>query len=289
MILGVHSSTSGIFNSKKSIENAIQHDIQLLGGLNACQIFVINPKGFKCLSKVNTEEVAKVCKNVEISVHSAYATVGVWKVFKDNAKTPESKRKLGFFEYQLKLTKEVTGNCLVLHLKKQYPEEIAETMQILKKYAKKHKVKIGLEMTAIKADPNKTYETPEKIDNLIKLLGYNEPYYGIVVDTAHLWGAGEDISTYANMHNWLDRLTFKKKIILFHLNGSYSERGSGKDKHAIPFNHDDLIFGSVEPENSGVKAVIEFANKYEVPIILEINRGTVEEAKKTISIIKKLF
>jgi endonuclease IV len=287
MLLGIHTNISGIFGDDKNIESAIVRDSETFG-INACQIFVMSPHAYSCSSKINTSAVAKVCKQTEISVHSAYTTVGIWKVYDDNVKTPDSKKKLGFFEYQMKLTKELTGSCLVVHLTKIYPDEVAETMNILKKIAKKHKVRIGLEMTAVKSDSTRTYETPEKLDNLIKLLGPTKNYYGIVVDTAHLWGAGEDIASYDNMKNWLDRLTFKKKIILFHLNGSYSEKGSGKDKHAIPFNHDDLIFSKFKPENSGVRAVIEFAKKYKVPVILEINRGTTEEAKKTLEIIKKM-
>lgn len=76
---------------------------------------------------------------------------------------------------------------------------------------------------------------------------------------------------------------------MFHLNGSSAELGSGKDKHEAAFSSDDNIWCDIEPEKSGVRAIVEFAKKHNIPIICEINRGTESSIKTSIKLIKSLF
>jgi endonuclease IV len=239
-------------------------------------------------NKINAEKIQSATTDVDLSVHSCYSTVGVWKVNNSNKGDAHSKSKITQFKNQMEATKKIGAWCMVLHISKVLPEDATETLNILKPIAKRTGVKIGIEMVASKADREKTYETPEKIDNLITLLGKNEPWYGFVVDTAHIWGAGEDIQSYESMKNWLDRITFKKKICMFHLNGSSAVRGSGKDKHEIVFVKEDKIWHGIDPKKSGVRAVVEFAKKYDIPMICEINRGSEKEVNTGLEIIKQL-
>jgi endonuclease IV len=190
---------------------------------------------------------------------------------------------------QLLSCAKINSHSLVLHITKIYPDEAAAVMHLIKPFVKKSKVNLILEMVASKSDANKTYETPEKIDNLTTLIGADEPWWGWCVDTAHLWGAGVNVQSYASMKDWLDRLIYKKKIRMFHLNGSSAALGSGKDKHEIAFGPDDRIWHGINPEDSGVKAIVEFAETRNIPIICEINRGTEKNVKKSIKIIKSLF
>ena len=288
MLLGVHvAQSSKTLDDKKTrqLHETLKLEMDILG-LNSAQIFVSNPRT-SLPAKINYDALQQACSDIDLSVHSPYASVGIWKVNNDNKTTPSSKQKIGMFKNQMELTQKAGAWCLVLHITKLLPENVVETMNIIKPIAKQTGVKIGLEMVANKADREKTYETPEKIDNLIMLLG-QKTYYGIVVDTSHIHGAGIDCSSYESMKNWFDRLTYKKRIVMFHLNGSYAERGSGKDKHAIPFSAEDKIWHGIEPSKSGVRAVVEFANQHSIPMIVEVNRGTQAEVVESLEIIKQL-
>lgn len=288
-ILGIHSSqVSKILNDKKkrSLHDAIKFDTNKFG-LNAAQIFVYGPR-LPIENKNNYELIMENSKDLFLSVHMCYSSIGIWKVNKKNKDEKISKTKITKFTNELLAVKKTGADIAVLHISKNIPENIAETMSILKPIIESINIKIGLEMVSSKADNNKTYETPEKINNLIELLGFNNNYYCFVIDTAHIHGAGQDITSYNNMNNWLNRLKYKNKIGMFHLNGSYSLKGSGKDKHAIPFIKEDKIWYNIKPEESGLFAVVQFAVKYGVQIICEINIGTEEEAKNGINIIKKL-
>jgi endonuclease IV len=288
-ILGVHvTQVSKVLDSgkKRELHDAIIEDTDVLG-LNAAQVFLFGPR-LPIENKVDYPKIVESSKDLDLTTHSPYSTVGIWKVNTHNKTETKSKTKLTQFKNQMLATKKAGGWCMVVHIAKNLPEDIADTMTLLKPIAKSTGVKIGLEMVASKADREKTYETPEKLDNLATLLGKNETYYCFVVDTAHIWGAGQDIQSYHNMKDWLDRMTFKKKIGMFHLNGSYALRGSGKDKHAIPFTEGDNIWSGVNPQTSGVRAIVEFAKEQGIPMICEINRGTQAEVVAGLETIKKL-
>lgn len=290
MLLGVHvTKSSHVLDDKtnaKDLSDAIKRDVEKLG-LNAVQVFTYGPQ-YVVPNKINFEEVKKVTHDLDLTVHSAYATTGIWKVSTENHTDADSKKKLDIFKMQLLSCMKIGAWGMVLHVTKQYPDILADTMTLLKPLSKKSGIKVILEMVANKADPDKTYETPEKIDNLTTLIGPKEQWWGWTIDTAHLWGAGVDIKSYASMKGWLNRLTYKKKIVQFHLNGSSANCGSGKDKHEIAFSPDDKIWYGVKPEDSGVRAVVEFALENSITIICEINRGTEKEVIKSLNTIKKL-
>jgi len=290
LILGVHVSKKSKFLDKKEaadISEAIEVEMKELG-LNACQIFVAAPQGF-IMSKLNYDVIKNVCSDIDLSVHSTYTSVGIWKVNKNNINDVRSKKILGFLEAQLVACKKIGAHSLVLHITKQYPEDIAETMKVIKPIAKKTGVRVLLEMVASKADPLKTYETPEKLDNLASKIGVKGTWWGFCIDTAHIWAAGcKEVQKYDTMKQWFDRMAFKEKIYLIHLNGIYTECGSGKDKHAIAFSPGDKIWGSVSPKESGVSAVVEFAVNHTIPMICEINIDDATEAIKSLETIKKL-
>ncbi len=289
MILGIHvGKTNDILKNKpcSDISDAIERDTTQLG-LNAAQIFTYGPQ-IMAPNKIDHEAVKEKTKDIDLTVHSAYSSVGIWKVNKSNKNEAKSKRALTNISGQLLSCKKINAWGWVLHIAKTYPDVAAETMKLLKPLSKKTGVKVVLEMVASKSDPNKTYETPEKIDNLTTLIGSEEDWWGWCVDTAHLWGAGVDIRSYKSMKNWLDRLIYKKKILMFHLNGSSAIRGSGKDKHEIAFSPDDIIWHGIEPKKSGVYALVQFALDHKIPIICEINRGDEENCTRSIDTIKDL-
>ena len=289
MLLGIHvSKTNDILGHKATddISDAIERDSKQLG-INCAQIFTHGPQGHAAV-KIDYDLLIKKTADINLTVHSSYPTIGIWKVKQSNINEFNSKRAINSIRAQLLACKKAHAWGLVLHISKILPDEAADTIRALKPMIKKIGVKLVLEMVSSKADENKTYETPEKINRLTELLGPNENWWGWCVDTAHLWGAGVNIQTYDNMKSWLDRIKHKEKILMFHLNGSSAVRASGQDKHEIAFGAKDDIWHGIDPQHSGVRAVVEYANKYELPIICEINRGTVEDYIMSIEKIKEL-
>jgi endonuclease IV len=290
LILGVHvTKASHVLDNKasaKDMSDAILRDVSALN-INAVQIFTYGPQ-YLIPNKINYPAVVEATKDLDLTVHSAYMTTGIWKVQPENMDTAGSKSKLDLFKAQMLSCKKVNAWGMVLHVNKEYPDNLTKTMTVLKPIAKKAGIKIILEMVALKADADRTYETPEKIDNLTTMIGPAEQWWGWCVDTAHLWGAGVDLKSYESMKAWLDAITYKKKIVQFHLNGSSAKRGSGKDKHEIAFGPDDLIWNGIVPSKSGVRAIVEYALEHNVTIICEINRGAEENTKKSLKSIIKL-
>ena len=288
-MLGVHvTKESHVLDDKSTavdLSDAILRDLGELE-LNCAQVFTHGPR-FVVPNKLDYQAIKDAAKDIDLSVHSAYPTTSIWKLA--GTTSEQDKKRLDTLKIQLVSCVKIGAWGLVLHINKIYPDEAANVMHMIKPFVKKSKVKLILEMVSSKADANKTYETPEKIDNLTTLIGAEETWWGWCIDTAHLWGAGIDIKSYESMKSWLNRLIYKKKISMFHLNGSSAVRGSGQDKHEIAFGPDDLIWRGIKPENSGVRAIVEFAEARSIPIICEINRGTEKNVKKSIEVIKKLF
>lgn len=289
LILGIHTKLkSDLLNDKpaKTMEDAIDRDITEFD-LNATQIFVAGPQS-NTLNKLNYEDINTTCKEISVSVHSSYTTVGIWQVDNLNKNLPASKAKLTTFNNQLEACKKIGAEMFVLHINKLPKEKIAETMKLLKPLAKKTGVTISLEMVASKATEDTTYETGAKLDALIELLGVDEDYYNITIDTAHIFAAGCDITTKEQMTHWLNTFKHKRKIGQIHLNGNSSELASGKDKHAIAFSKDDKIWHNVAVKDSGIDPLVKFAVTHSIPIIMEINVGTEKDAKSAMNSIKNI-
>jgi deoxyribonuclease-4 len=75
-------------------------------------------------------------------------------------------------------------------------------------------------------------------DELASILNGLDAYremLGICLDTAHLWGAGYDISSIANVERIVaefDSIVGLDRLMLLHLNDTKVELGSRKDRHA---------------------------------------------------------
>lgn len=285
-MLGIHVSKESSVSSgpiASDISEAITRDVTKFS-LNAAQIFTHGPRFF-VPNKIDFAEVKSVTADINLSVHSAYATTKIWSIIGDFT-SASSKKAIDQVVLQLLACKKIGAWGLVIHINKIYPDDAADVMHHLKKYAKKSGVKIVLEMPAVKADPDKTYETPEKIDNLTTLIGAKETYFGWCIDTSHIWAAGIDVRSYDSMKKWLDSLVHKHKILMFHLNGSSADFKSGKDKHEIVFGPHDKIWKGVKPEESGARAVCEFAAQHNIPVICEINRGAESDMTSSLETLK---
>lgn len=305
-MLGVHvTKISKVLDDKKpakTLLSAIKREVDALG-INAVQIFTHGPRNSK-ENNINYEKVKEyVLKNgIDLSVHSCYSSVSIWKVpyerykyknkklisdFSNSNKDKELDSKyrgyIKLISKQLEATKKVGAWGLVLHVTKHTPETIAGVMNLLKPIAKKLNVQIILEMVSNKSDDN-TYETPEKINYVNDLIGISNEWCWCV-DTAHLHGAGVDICDKSKIKEWISDIKHKDLIKMFHLNGSSADIGSGKDKHEIAFSPTDKIWYNKDYKKSGVSYIYQFAKKYKCTVICEINRG---DEKYTHELLKKL-
>jgi endonuclease IV len=294
-MLGVHvKKVSAVLNpphqTRKTLAEAIRVDCSMLG-LNAAQIFSHGPRNHsRNLSAQDIKEIKALSNDFHVSVHSSYPSVAIWKLTHSNANSPASRRILSHIKDQLECCAQINATGLVIHISRVEVEVIREAMEVVAPLTKKTRVPIWLEMISSRAHDTLTYETPRKLNALTKALEHLEPgSWGICVDTAHVWGSGTNISEYAQMQAWFQELTgaARKKISMFHLNGSSSEIGSGKDKHEIAFCRADAIYHAHKnsPDDSGVKSIIDFCGPRDIPVILEINRGSEAD---TISCINKI-
>lgn len=94
------------------------------------------------------------------------------------------------------------------------------------------------------------------------------------IDTCHIWASGYDISTPGKVKIYFDlfdKLIGKDKIVCIHFNDSKTPLNSHVDRHA------DIGYGYIPL--TGLKAVVKYAYKNKIPILLEtpldsVNRVT---------------
>ena len=275
LVLGVHvSRVSHVLTDDKktyALHDAILRDVSALG-LNAAQIFTHGPRALQ-MTNYNVADVRDASDEIAaLVVHSAYMLIQVWR----------SKWPLHKIREQLEVCADIGACGLVLHLNKQPPVNVVKVMQMLRPLAEKTGVLVLLEMTAMHASSH-SYETPLKLNYITRSIGAS--WWSWCIDTAHIWAAGVNIRTYTAMRNWLSEI-IPGSIQLFHLNGSSAELGSGRDIHQIIFTPDDCIWHGVDPKQSGVRAIVEYALAANVPIICEINRGT--GAQQALNVIKTM-
>ena len=285
--------------TRKTMLDAIKGDFEFLN-FGTCQIFVQGPRNSH-MSKMNHVKINKYCKlhKIKLFVHSSYISVGIFSVNAETCESEKSKRAIQTIVSQMRVC-DLLGSCgFVIHLSKRTPEEICETMKILVPHITQFKTPLIFEQPAKRVDGDKTYETPEKINVLNSLLVKTFPKYtnwGWCLDTCHLWSAGIQMGSNKHVKEWLSKLKLPKKIILFHLNGGLKKYfGTGKDTHIIPFEPEDAIwhpyklYSPTKLKKTSIGTIMKFAEKYEIPCILEINRGTQRNSVFAIDTLKTLL
>lgn len=294
-MLGIHvKKVSSVLEppnrDRKTIAEAIEVDCSVLG-LDSVQVFSHGPRNHnRNFSEKDMRDIRKLSKKVCVSVHSSYPSVAIWKLTHVNKGSVVSKRIINHIRDQLECCVKMGAVGLVVHISRKTIDVIREAMEVVEPVIKEIGVPIWLEMISSRAHEDLTYETPKKINRLVKALENIDPnVWGLCVDTAHVWGSGTDISTYVQMEAWFTDLSCsaRKKISIFHLNGSSSDMGSGKDKHEIAFCDSDQIYRGYKagPGGSGVRSIIKYCAPRHIPVILEINRGLEADAVACIDII----
>jgi endonuclease IV len=120
---------------------------------------------------------------------------------------------------------------------------------------------------------NSHYDRAQQLNALYtdikETLDASGKFFGICIDTAHLWACGQDVSSYELARAWLDELTVPYHALLFHLNDSNKNLGGGVDNHAPLLNGQMWSQYKNSPRLSGAWAFIEYARTHGVPTILE--------------------
>lgn len=291
--------------NRKTMFDAIEKDTSILN-LDAVQIFVSGPRS-TIMNPMNYSNISKYCEEHKINlyVHSNYMSVGIFNVTKDNKETHESKTSIKTILDQMTVCDQLGSSGFVIHLSKKTAEQVIETLKILYPLIKKFKTPLLLEQPAKKPDINMTFETSEKINILTKMIIKEIPKlnWGWCIDTCHLWSGGIELDDVKTTKNWFDDLKYPMYIKLFHLNGgSIDIFKSGKDKHIIPFSHEDDIFGDSVYNDNGdrefnikqikkesIYVICQFAKKNDIDLICEINRGIFHDVKFAFETIRKLI
>lgn len=254
--------------------------------LTCAQIFLIGPqRANENLSDAEKEGMKNIIlRGVSLYAHASYLS---------NPWGAKSAFGISLAGKELKLCNDLGFRGLVVHLARKPPAVIAETIPALLANSVGGAI-LFLEIESYKplekdlaavaagkpcsATIECTYETPHKLMELataIAAKGVDMNRIGICIDTAHLWAAGMDIASYANMKNWLAALPagiIKNYIV--HLNDQIWTLGGGKDEHAPllrgtiwgKYNPDG---GTDSPENSGLQAIVEWSRENNIDMIME--------------------
>ncbi len=289
----------------------------------AAQIFTQVPK---TAQPINMESPAEILRNLRkldmhMIIHSPYVINGFWNtgnMYKFNGSLINAEK----FVYEERKEENKYFCGLIVHLPKKTPEQV---VKVFKK--REHpSVKVLLENHA-HTPGDDSYELPDKLNNLTELLIHdNVPNWGYCIDTAHLFVCISEVDRKKykfenrdSMEMWLSELSdeTRGRIGAWHLNGSVNEASSHKDEHAILLFGDDhlsdyhirdKIWGDFlmknEIKKSGLEKVfdeqieklsksslvpiLKHAMSYNIPVILEINRGNENDTLSCIKILKGL-
>mgnify|MGYP001001594340 CR=1 FL=1 len=273
MNIGIHAS-----KNNNTLSNSINMYIKM--GLISVQYFTHGPRGY---NSINMDYSSIKRLKINKYVHSSYISSMC------NTKTKIRNHIIDQF-----VSSNNTGSKgVVLHMPKKINKEIADS--VLEIYNTLNEKKISnqliiLEMTAVKPDKTKSYESPDKINNLIlelKSRGLTHKSVGICIDTAHIYAGKAKIRTYKDSMLYLKSLDYPEWICLIHLNGNeYDSKIRAGDKHALPLDSKDKIWNNISYKRSGCRGFVEWAVSRNIDIILEIkshhtNKNVLDFIKKT--------
>ena len=287
LIIGPHvnrtSSTHKLISEhiKKAVLDA--KDIHI----GVVSIFVGNPRSMM-LTITNEEEIKlkEFIKDTKIRViaHSSYASfpwngnpgaityIGKEVKSCNNASIEglvlhlPKKDTTIIIKYLTKIEKIMTNNKLIIYLETPAFVPAGLDRQSLGKVGLYSSPKVGL------------YSSPKELYNLFQLIS-KKSHFGLCIDTAHLWVAGQNIQSFLDAKKWFTEIeklflsnsnsNFNLPIII-HLNDSAREIGTGPDKHASLMK--GKIWGKYNKstfKQSGLYFILEFAKKNKIPLILE--------------------
>ncbi len=259
MQIGCHVSISGSID--KSVDNAVKREC------SAFQIFTRNPRGWhaKELTKDDIDNFKSKIKSSKIDRLAICAHMP----YLPNLATPKEEG----FEKSVKTLVDEVERCaqlgipyLVTHLGSHLGtgEEagIKRLVEGLTKAGKtKNDVVILLENTA--GQKNSVGSDFKQLGEIFKQLKPAKKF-GVCLDTCHAFVAGYDLRTENDVKETFaefDKHVGIKHLKILHLNDARGELGCNLDRHY------HLGLGGIGVK--GIQSVVKFANKQNIPIILE--------------------
>ena len=277
-MLGVHSSkVSVLIQDKPTLKKAVERDIEKFG-LTCAQIFLAGPRS-NVISKEIKENVQRLYKKMPIIVHSPYTLASLWT--NTDAYLPK-------LEEQLSYMKNIFSEDLVVHLPSDVSGKIDNVIKVVKQVIslfEKYNVNMCLEHVA-----SSMLNTVKSWNTFCTKLftAIDSDHLKLVIDTAHLWASGLDITTYDVTEDWLKSFKYIDKIEVLHLNGISCDLGSRRDKHQIVMCKEDKIWGQgITYKDSGLRSFLQMAKKKNWVVILEINVGNVKDLDNVLDTLKK--
>ena len=251
-------------------------------GANAFQIFMGSNRSASLKAKTKfepneTNEIQEYISrnNLTLIIHSIYLL--------NFCKYPPSSSRIKYqhenIQYDLKYGALIGAKCVVLHIgfKNDLTEEeaiqnlIANITHIIKYMP--DGIMLALETSACRgSEMGCTLEQLYTIWEGIKQKNRDVDLLqkvGFVIDTAHLFSSGYDISTLSGITEYIkqfDRLIGLKHICVFHINDSKYKLGAKRDEHM------GIGYGSIFNTDSGMKSLNYIKTcciKNNIPMILE--------------------
>ena len=259
MQIGCHVSISGSID--KSIDNAVERKC------SAFQIFTRNPRGWHA-KELTKEDIDNFKLKLKASKIDRFA-ICAHMPYLPNLATPKEEG----FEKSVKTLIDEIERCaqlgipyLVTHLGSHLGtgEEagIKKLVEGLTKAGKtKNDVIILLENTA--GQKNSVGSDFKQLGEIFKQLKPAKKF-GVCLDTCHAFVAGYDLKTEENVKKTFsefDKHVGIDNLKILHLNDARGELGCNLDRHY------HLGLGGIG--RKGISAIVKYANKKKIPIILE--------------------
>ena len=259
MRVGCHVSISGSID--KSVDNAVQREC------SAFQIFTRNPRGWHA-KPLTKEDIGNFKTKMKASAIDRLATCAHMP-YLPNLATPKDEG----FEKSIKTLADEAERCALLgipylvthlgsHLGTGEDAGIKRLVEGLTRAGKsKNDVMILLENTA--GQKNSVGSDFKQLGEIFKQLKPSKKF-GICLDTCHAFVAGYDLRTEKSVKETFtefDKHVGIDNLKILHLNDARGELGCNLDRHY------HLGLGGIGEK--GIAAVVKFANKKKIPIILE--------------------
>ena len=259
MQIGCHVSISGSID--KAVDNAVEREC------SAFQIFTRNPRGWHA-KELTKEDITNFKSKLKASKIDRFATCAHMP-YLPNLSTPKTdglEKSLKTLKIEIERCAQLGIPYLVTHLGSHLgtgdEAGIKRLVESLSKAGQtKNDVMILLENTA--GQKNSVGSDFKQLGEIFKQLKPSKKF-GVCFDSCHAFVAGYDLRTKEKVKETFDE--FDKYIgienlKILHLNDAKGDIGCNLDRHY------HLGLGGIGKE--GISAIIKFANKKKIPIILE--------------------
>ena len=259
MQIGCHVSISGSID--KAVDNAVEREC------SAFQIFTRNPRGWHA-KELTKEDITNFKSKLKASKIDRFATCAHMP-YLPNLSTPKTdglEKSLKTLKIEIERCAQLGIPYLVTHLGSHLgtgdDAGIKRLVDSLSKAGQtKNDVMILLENTA--GQKNSVGSDFKQLGEIFKQLKPSKKF-GVCFDSCHAFVAGYDLRTKEKVKETFeefDKYVGIENLKILHLNDAKGEIGCNLDRHY------HLGLGGIGKE--GISAIIKFANKKKIPIILE--------------------